>query len=229
MARNYRQSGHKRAGHCVKVGLLCRSTRAFSRIAALETKARRAKNVRMTKYVLLDRDGVINRKVENGYVASWPEFVFLPGALEALRLLAENGYVSLVISNQAGVGKGVLTAAALRQITQRFMAKAKAHGGRISQVYYCTHRKEERCQCRKPKPGLLLRAQQDHGFQFTKTYLIGDSESDLLAARTVGCPAILINRNPARVRGKWASCLPTVVPDLRSAVSLVLEEGDHPA
>jgi D-glycero-D-manno-heptose 1,7-bisphosphate phosphatase len=148
------------------------------------------------RFVLLDRDGVINQRIAGGYVTRWEEFVFLPGALQGLRLLTEKGYQALIVSNQAGVGKGLMTAEDLQVITRRFVEEVEAQGGRIQKVYYCPHRAEDGCPCRKPKPGLLLEARAEHGFAFEETFLIGDSQSDLLAAYAVGCPTIMISNAP---------------------------------
>jgi D-glycero-D-manno-heptose 1,7-bisphosphate phosphatase len=147
----------------------------------------------MLRFVLLDRDGVINRRIVNGYVTSWDQFVFLPRALDALRLLAQNDYRAIVVSSQACVGKGLLTPSELEEITRRFVNEVEKNGGRIHGVYYCPHRPEDGCGCRKPKPGLLLRAQSEHRFAFEDTFLIGDSECDVLAAYAVGCSAIMIS------------------------------------
>ena len=124
----------------------------------------------MSRFVLLDRDGVINRRVRGGYVASWTEFVFLPGVLDALRLLSENKFHSLVVSNQACVGKGLISMAELEDITRHFIKEVTESGGCIHGVYYCPHREEDKCGCRKPKPGLLLKARRRHGFDFAKTF-----------------------------------------------------------
>ncbi|MGH9403285.1 MAG: D-glycero-alpha-D-manno-heptose-1,7-bisphosphate 7-phosphatase [Terriglobia bacterium] len=182
------------------------------------------------RFILLDRDGVINRKIPNGYVTTWNEFSFLPGALEALRLLTEGGYRLVVVSNQAGVGKGQVALSALNQITARFVKKVEACGGRIHRVYYCTHRKDARCPCRKPRPGLLLKAQQENKFEFASAFLIGDSVSDLLAADRVGCPMIMVNGNPASLLKGRVSSPQAIVPDLRSAVDFILSRkgaADH--
>lgn len=108
------------------------------------------------KYVLLDRDGVINERIPDGYVTSWSTFKFLPGALEALRLLAENRYFTIVISNQAGVGMKLMTWDDLAYITRQFKKEVESNGGRIDDVFYCAHAKDDDCKCRKPKPGLFL-------------------------------------------------------------------------
>jgi D-glycero-D-manno-heptose 1,7-bisphosphate phosphatase len=182
-----------------------------------------------TKFVLLDRDGVINRRIRNGYVTSWEQFVFLPGVLEGLQRLAVAGFVTIVVSNQAAVGKGLMSASTLGQITRRFMRKVRTHGGRIHGVYYCVHRKEARCLCRKPRPGLLLRAQADHHFSVADTYLVGDSLSDLLAATQVGCPMIMVKRNGVGLPEMGMPRPTFVVPDFHAAVDAVLNgaQGDR--
>jgi histidinol-phosphate phosphatase family protein len=144
------------------------------------------------KFVLLDRDGVINRRIPGGYVTSWQSFQFLPGALEALRLLAENAYETLVISNQAAVGMKLMSSDDLGLLTRQFEREVEKEGGRIRGVFYCTHRKEDDCKCRKPRPGLFLEARRQHHFHFAEAFLVGDSESDGLAANLVGCPFIRI-------------------------------------
>lgn len=178
-----------------------------------------------TRFVLLDRDGVINRKVQNGYVTEWNEFLFLPGAFEALRRLAAGGFLPIVVSNQAGVGKGRMSLLALNQITARFVRRVEACGGRIHKVYYCTHRKDARCLCRKPRPGLLLQAQRENHFDLGSTYFIGDSVSDLVAAERAGCPAILVSGNPASLAKGYSSRPAAVAPDLLSAVDFILGRG----
>ena len=146
-------------------------------------------------FVLLDRDGVINRRVLGGYVTEWQQFEFLPRTLEALRLLMENGYGALVISNQACVGKRLLSVSDLDLITHRFMLQVALAGGNITQVYYCVHVAEDRCNCRKPQPGLIQRAQLDYGFVPQDTFFVGDSPEDIEAAAKAGCPSTLVRRD----------------------------------
>jgi D-glycero-D-manno-heptose 1,7-bisphosphate phosphatase len=179
----------------------------------------------MPKFLLLDRDGVINRRIVGGYVTCWEKFVFLPGALEALRLLTEKNYHLIVVSNQAGVGKGLMTAADLQEITRKFIEEVEAQGGRIHSVYYCTHRAEDACACRKPKPGLLLNAQAEHHFAFEDTFFIGDSESDLRAAQAVGCPAIMVSETPSASLEKLPYAPRVTVPSLLAAAAFLLGVG----
>jgi len=178
----------------------------------------------MPRFVLLDRDGVINRRIVGGYVTCWEEFAFLPGVLEGLRLLNEKNCHVIVVSNQAGVGKGLMTTADLQEITRKFIQEVEAQGGRIRSVYYCTHRPEDDCQCRKPKPGLLLRAQAEHHFDFEHTFLIGDSESDLLAAQALGCPAIMLSDAPSAGLEKLPHAPQVTVPSLLAAAAFLLSK-----
>jgi D-glycero-D-manno-heptose 1,7-bisphosphate phosphatase len=144
------------------------------------------------RYVLLDRDGVINRRMPSGYVTSWDQFEFLPRALEALRLLALNGYTALVVSNQACIAEGLLGSRDLDAITHRFLLKVALSGGTIPRVYYCRHRAADECNCRKPRPGLLRRARAEHRFAPEATFFVGDCPGDLRAADDLGCSMILI-------------------------------------
>lgn len=176
----------------------------------------------MPRFVLLDRDGVINQRIVGGYVTCWDKFIFLPGALEGLRLLTEKNYHVTVVSNQAGVGKGLMTTADLQEITRKFVKEVDAQGGRIRSVYYCTHRAEDDCPCRKPKPGLLLKAQAEHHFTFEDTFLIGDSESDLLAAQAVGCPAIMVSNAPPASFEELPHAPQVTVPGLLAAAAYLV-------
>ena len=181
----------------------------------------------MERFVLLDRDGVINR-LANGWVTRWEDFEFLPQALKALRVLREHQYKMVVISNQSGVGRGHFSQNGLEQITKRFLKEIECHGGKIEAVYYCLHRPEDGCECRKPKPGLLLEAQKKYGFHFERTFLIGDSEIDLQAGKAVGCPVILVRDS---LKELIKGLQPKIwVQDLYEAVQYVLaiQRADNP-
>lgn len=179
----------------------------------------------MARFVLLDRDGVINRRIRNGYVLTWRQFAFLPGALDALRIFRNAGYVPLIVSNQAGVGKGLMTRSTLDQITRRFTRRIEAVGGCVGKVYYCTHRRERRCVCRKPRAGLIFAAQRDFHFDFAETYLVGDSANDLIAAARAGCAAVLVSGNAASQVNEWPVPPKAVLPDLKAAAEFILS---HP-
>ena len=142
--------------------------------------------------VFLDRDGVINRPVEDGYVTSWQAFVFLPGALEALCLLHGLRAPVFVVTNQSCVHRGLLAARDLDRIHWRMCRAIQSAGGAIDGVYVCPHRPDEGCACRKPAPGLLLQAAHAHGIAPTASWMIGDSASDVIAGHSAGCRTILV-------------------------------------
>jgi D-glycero-D-manno-heptose 1,7-bisphosphate phosphatase len=143
--------------------------------------------------VLLDRDGVLNRRPAAGeYVTSADGFQWLPGAREALRLFAINGYRVIVVSNQAGIARGALTEADLACVHEQMIQGARAAGGRIDAVYVCPHHWDEGCDCRKPKPGLLFRAQREFNLDLTRTYFVGDDSRDGEAARSAGAPFVMV-------------------------------------
>lgn len=153
------------------------------RIAATEAFMRRRQTV------ILDRDGVLNRKPETAqYVRSWDEWAWCAGALEALRLLHESGMRVIVATNQPGVARGFMSKAELEYIHKRMAEEAAENGGAIDAVYCCTHGWNDNCDCRKPKPGLLYRAQRDLHLDLTRTPFIGDQDKDAEAAAQCGCP-----------------------------------------
>jgi D-glycero-D-manno-heptose 1,7-bisphosphate phosphatase len=142
--------------------------------------------------ILLDRDGVINEKVVGGYVTSWSQFRFVRGIIDFLARMSASGIPLIVVSNQACIGKGLLTRRELGRITRRFVARLKDEGACISAVYYCPHIPEARCRCRKPQPGMLEDAARDFGLDLRSSILIGDSPSDIQAAEAAGCDALAL-------------------------------------
>ena len=178
--------------------------------------------------VFLDRDGVINRDRPE-YVRRWDEFEFLPGALEALRDLAREHLPVLVVSNQSAVGRGLMSPWDLEEINTRMLEMVTAAGGRIDGAYYCPHAPQEGCACRKPAPGLLLRAMQRFGVDPGRSCLVGDSVADMLAAQEVGIPSILVltgRGQQALVDPRLRDCFITyIAADLREGVRWLLREG----
>ena len=145
------------------------------------------------KTIFLDRDGVINRNPPNkGYVRRWSEFSFLPNALNAIRDLTEEGCRIIVITNQAGIGKGLFSEDNLKDIHSRMVTEITDTGGRIEAVYHCPHHPEAGCECRKPKPGMLIRAADEHRIELSNAYLIGDSTTDIEAGRRAGTRTLLV-------------------------------------
>jgi len=141
--------------------------------------------------IFIDRDGVINCRRPDDYVLSFSQFVFMPGIRTVLKQLAGLGLPMIVISNQAAVGKGLLDAAGLQEITARMEQTLREDGTLLTAAYYCVHRSDADCACRKPKPELLYRAANDFNIDLSRSVFIGDSETDVRAARGAGCGPVL--------------------------------------
>jgi D-glycero-D-manno-heptose 1,7-bisphosphate phosphatase len=180
--------------------------------------------------VFLDRDGVINYNRPD-HVKSWSEFEFLPGVLAALRRLARLQWPIVVISNQAAIGRGMASRQAVDDINARMVKAVQEAGGRIDDIFYCPHRPDEECACRKPRPGLLLRAAERLQLDLGRSFLVGDAESDVLAARAVNCRPVLVRTGRgweqlATLRQQNASFY--VADDLGGAVDWILTQVDQP-
>jgi D-glycero-D-manno-heptose 1,7-bisphosphate phosphatase len=146
--------------------------------------------------VLLDRDGVLNRKPARAeYVRTWADFEWMPGALDALALLHRSGCRTIVISNQAGVARGAMTADDLGDIHRRMLEVVRQNGGEIDAIYTCMHGWDEGCACRKPKPGMFFQAQREFSFDLSRAVYIGDDERDGTAAEAAGCRFLMASES----------------------------------
>ena len=149
-----------------------------------------------TPTIFLDRDGVLNEKPPRAeYVRTWKDFEWRPGAKHALKLFNDAGYRVIVVSNQAGIARGAMTEADLADIHHHMNREVVQAGGRIDAIYYCPHGWDDDCECRKPKPGMLFRAQREHQLDLSRTPFIGDDERDAEAAYAAGCPPMLLSEH----------------------------------
>ncbi|HVN64304.1 MAG TPA: HAD family hydrolase [Candidatus Binataceae bacterium] len=172
----------------------------------------------MSRAIFLDRDGVINKVVMRGGKPESPrnltEFEFEPGIEEALQRMRAAGFKLFVVTNQPDIARGLLNPEVLEAMTEQVIAKCRPDGIKI-----CPHDDRDRCECRKPKPGMLIDLAREHGVRLSNSFFIGDSRKDVLAARAAGCKSILLergyNKNDA---ADWR------VGDLKSAVDLILGE-----
>lgn len=145
------------------------------------------------KIILIDRDGVINRKAPRGkYIAKWEEIRWIPETLSAMKSLSKKGFKFIVISNQAGVARGMIELVELNKIHLNMKSKLQKDGIEILDIYVCPHHWDEGCICRKPSPGMLFQASNDHLFRLDKTLFIGDDPRDCQAAERAGCNSIFI-------------------------------------
>jgi D-glycero-D-manno-heptose 1,7-bisphosphate phosphatase len=142
--------------------------------------------------VFLDRDGTINEKAPEGdYVKRWAEFRFLPRAKEALAVLHRAGFVLVIVTNQRGIARGRMSEGDLADIHRRMLAELAEARAPIDAIYHCPH-EPGTCDCRKPEIGMLLRACRELGLRLHESVVVGDSASDMEAARRAGCRGVLI-------------------------------------
>jgi len=171
------------------------------------------------RYVLLDRDGVINEDSDQ-FIKSPDEWRPIPGSLEAIALLHAKGFKVAVITNQSGIARGLFDLAMLDKIHQKMLRLVAENGGSIEAVYFCPHGPESACDCRKPKPGLLKTFAAEHQVDLHDAVLIGDSLRDIQAAEAAGARAILVKT------GKGLKTLNTH-PDLKIPVFDNLYDAAH--
>lgn len=171
----------------------------------------------MKPALFLDRDGVINH--DEGYTHRIEDFRLLPGVPEALRLFQSQGYLLVVVTNQAGIARGYFDEAQFSLLTSHMKAELSARGVRIDAVYHCPHHPAGSrleyavsCQCRKPEPGMLLAAAQDLDIDLRSSWLLGDKESDIQAGLAAGLEPARCLRVPSNA-GVLA-----LLPGLRSSL-----------
>jgi D-glycero-D-manno-heptose 1,7-bisphosphate phosphatase len=174
------------------------------------------------RVVILDRDGTV--VVDRGYLSDPAGLEFLSGAAEGLRWFYDHGYRLVVITNQSGVGRGMFSLARLDEIHAKFCEMMHAVGVRLERIYYCPHAPEVGCDCRKPQPGLLLRAAAELQFNPADAIVIGDKSSDIEVGRRVGAMTILIDPESHAIDGEFAPDF--VVANLAEAARAI---GSHPS
>jgi D-glycero-D-manno-heptose 1,7-bisphosphate phosphatase len=143
------------------------------------------------KYVLLDRDGVINHDSDD-YIKSPAEWLPIAGSLEAIVLLNQHGFKVVVISNQSGIARGYYSLEVLTEIHHKLHNLLAEKGGKIDAVYFCPHAPNDNCNCRKPKPGLFELFSQEKNVQLKNIFFIGDSLTDIKAAQAVAALPLLV-------------------------------------
>jgi D,D-heptose 1,7-bisphosphate phosphatase len=151
----------------------------------------------MHKAVFLDKDGTINEDL--GYIADPEDIKLLAGAGEAIKLLNQAGYKTIVISNQSGVARGRFTENTLQYLNKVLHKQILGGGGFLDYIYYCPHHPEigihpykTECECRKPKPGMIKRGAREHNIDLSASYMIGDKDSDIEAGKNAGLKTILV-------------------------------------
>ena len=178
----------------------------------------------MNKAVFLDRDGVINGKAPgDGYITRWEDFKILPGVAEAIRRLRDAGFLVIVVTNQRCVAKGLLSETGLREIHRKMVATLRRQRAAIDAVYYCPHEGEENCDCRKPRPGMILQAAQEHQIDLSSSWIVGDDCRDVETGKAAGCRTILLAGPPAAIHS--APQADFVVSSLNEAVENIVNQS----
>jgi histidinol-phosphate phosphatase family protein len=172
----------------------------------------------MQRAAFLDRDGTLNvRPREHEYVTSAKEFVWLPGAAEAMARLQRAGFVLTVVSNQAGVARGRLSLSTLRRIEERIQRDLAVLDCAVTAFRYCFHSAEEACACRKPRAGMLIDLARDLDLDLRQSWMIGDAESDVAAGAAAGCRTAFVGPAPAVAEAE------IVAPSLADASRQIVE------
>ena len=154
-------------------------------------------NIDKTWSLFLDRDGVINRKLPGDYVRSWPQFAFVDGVLEAMSMFSDFFGPIVLVTNQQGVGKGLMSPSELDALHARMLAEITAKGGRIDTIFYSPRLQQENHISRKPNIGMGLAARKAHPeINFKKSIMVGDSPGDMLFGKRLGMKTVFIGDLP---------------------------------
>ena len=183
----------------------------------------------MNLAVFLDRDGVIIQNRKN-YVRTWKDVEFIPSSLHALTLLSQTPYKIIIVTNQSAIGRGVITLKQAEAINQRIIEEITDAGGRVDGLFLCPHSPYDHCSCRKPLPGLILKAADDLSINLPSSAMIGDALTDIQAGSAAGIKALFLVKTG---RGhKQFRLLKTishsdyfVTDHLLSAISIFLSES----
>jgi D-glycero-D-manno-heptose 1,7-bisphosphate phosphatase len=178
------------------------------------------------KLVILDRDGVINQD-SDAYIKSPEEWIPIPGSPEAIARLKGAGYTVLVATNQSGIARGYYDLDTLAAIHRKMEQTLEAAGGSVDGIFFCPHGPDDGCDCRKPKPGLLLQIAAAFKLDLSAVPVIGDSLRDLQSADAVGARGILVLTGKGNKTAQDPELDPTVpiYDDLAQAVDALLKEN----
>jgi D,D-heptose 1,7-bisphosphate phosphatase len=184
----------------------------------------------VSKAVFLDRDGTIVEDI--GYMNSPEQIKFIPGAVEAIKMLNEAGYKVVVISNQAGVARGLITEDMLQTIDKTLHKWILNGGAHLDGMYYCPHHPEhgvypykQVCECRKPHPGLIKRAHRELDIDLSQSFMIGDKSSDIEAGKRAGTKTVFVLSGRGKEEQKKLKGKPDhIAQDLKQAVGWVLNQ-----
>lgn len=171
--------------------------------------------------LFLDRDGVINKRITGGYVQKWEQFEFLTGVTDAMNILSLKFPRIIVVSNQQGIGKGIMTGDDLETIHRKMISEIEKAGGRIDRIYHSPYREEEGSLIRKPNVGMALMARKEfRDINFKRSVMAGDSISDMIFGKRLKMVNVFISGDISQAR-KNHHCIDFIFPDLISFAEAV--------
>ncbi|MDR3357301.1 MAG: D-glycero-beta-D-manno-heptose 1,7-bisphosphate 7-phosphatase [Desulfovibrio sp.] len=178
----------------------------------------------MAKAIFLDRDGTLNR--ETGYLCDWSAWQWLPGVPETLALLGRHGYKLVVVTNQSGLARGFYNAESVKRLHELMNRDLAARNAAIHAFYYCPHHPDFTgpCACRKPRPGMLLRAAAEMSLNRAQSWMIGDKALDMEAGLAAGCRSVLVRTGYGRRDEGRVPASIHVADDLAAAAAHILRD-----
>jgi D-glycero-D-manno-heptose 1,7-bisphosphate phosphatase len=179
------------------------------------------------KAVFLDRDGTINKEVN--YLSKIEQLEILPNSASAIKILNDNDFKVIVITNQSGVGRGYFSKEDLQDINEHLKNELSKDGAQIDAMYFCPHLPDSGCQCRKPRPGMIESAKSKLDLDLSSSFVVGDTINDLETGHNVGCKTALVltgygKRELAR-QESWNIQPDFIAQDLLDAVMWIIGEG----
>jgi histidinol-phosphate phosphatase family protein len=166
----------------------------------------------MKKVVFLDRDGTVSRDSLD-HIKSWEEFHFLPNGKEGVSFLTKHDFKIIFITNQSVIARGMVTPKELDFIHNNMVKEIEASGGKVEKIYFCPHHPDDGCNCRKPRPGLLLKAIDENDVDPSKSYMVGDRIMDVQVGRSVGCKTVLLKNDRGLKELEKADIKPDYIAD----------------
>ena len=147
--------------------------------------------------VFIDRDGTINANI--GYINNLKDFKIYNGVAEGIKLLNQDGFKVIIITNQSGLARGFFTEEMLEKIHNKMKREISEKGATVDAIYYCPHHPDVKCSCRKPRTGLLEKAVKDFDVDIDESFIIGDRMLDIEAGQGIGCKTVLVPENKEKV------------------------------
>ena len=167
---------------------------------------------KLDNVVFLDRDGVINLD-HSDYIKSWSEFKFIPRSIQAIKELTLRGFHAIVITNQSVINRNMVSDQGLEYILTMMKNEVRSGGGLINDIFFCPHIPEDNCDCRKPKPGMILQAKRKYDIDLADAVMIGDSAKDIECARNAGCGTAVLVKTGNGVKAEKTLAEKNIYPD----------------